>query len=224
MSDDGQDLAEAQRAHWQSAYGDHPGMYGRQPSAPAVHAAAVFRAAGVRDVLELGAGHGRDTLYFAREGFTVQATDFSATGLKQLRAGARQQGVAGRVTTVVHDVRAPLPLPDASVDAVFAHMLLCMALSTEEIHAAVGEVRRVLRSGGIFVYTVRHTGDAHYGAGIPHGDDIFEHGGFAVHFFGRAMVDALADGWRLDEVQPFEEGDLPRRLWRVTQTLPRERA
>ncbi|MEU7136572.1 class I SAM-dependent methyltransferase [Streptomyces sp. NPDC046261] len=216
-----QELADAQRAHWQDTYAAHPGMYGEQPSAPAVHAAEVFRTAGARDVLELGAGHGRDALFFAREGFTVQATDFSPTGLEQLRGASLRQGVDQRVTTTVHDVREPLPLPDASVDAVFAHMLLCMALSTKEIHALVGEVRRVLRPGGVFVYTVRHTGDAHYGAGIAHGDDIHEHGGFAVHFFPRDLVDALADGWTLNEVHAFEEGDLPRRLWRVTQTLPR---
>ncbi|MGW8762588.1 class I SAM-dependent methyltransferase [Streptomyces sp. NPDC055815] len=218
---DEQELAEAQRRHWQDTYAAHPGMYGEEPSAPAVHAARVFRAAGARDVLELGAGHGRDALYFAREGFTVRATDFSPVGLEQLRARARSRGVDARVTTTVHDVREPLPLPDASVDAVFAHMLLCMALSTQEIRALVGEVRRVLRPGGVFVYTVRHTGDAHYGAGTAHGDDIFEHGGFAVHFFGRELVDALAEGWTLDELHTFEEGDLPRRLWRVTQTLPR---
>lgn len=221
MAENKQDLAEAQRRHWQSTYTTHPGMYGEQPSTPAVHAAGVFRRSGARDVLELGAGHGRDALYFAREGFTVQATDFSGTGLEQLREAARTQGVDGRVRTALHDVRDPLPLPDASVDAVFAHMLLCMALSTKEIHALVGEVRRVLRPGGVFVYTVRHTGDAHYGAGTPHGDDIYEHGGFAVHFFPRELVDALADGWTLNEVHAFEEGDLPRRLWRVTQALPR---
>ncbi|WP_030842506.1 class I SAM-dependent methyltransferase [Streptomyces sp. NRRL S-475] len=220
MSDDGQDLAEVQRTHWQNTYTTHPGMYGEEPSAPARHAAAVFHAAGARDVLELGAGHGRDALYFAREGFTVQATDFSAAGLEQLRAAARRQAVDRRVTTAVHDVRDPLPLPDASVEAVFAHMLLCMALSTEEIHALVGDIGRVLRPGGTFVYTVRHTGDAHYGTGTPHGDDVFEHGGFAVHFFPRDLVDALAEGWSLDEVHAFEEGDLPRQLWRVTQTRP----
>ncbi|MEU0402960.1 class I SAM-dependent methyltransferase [Streptomyces sp. NPDC006197] len=221
MSDDAKDLAETQRQHWQSTYTAHPGMYGAEPSAPAVHAARVFRAAGAADVLELGAGHGRDALHFAREGFTVHATDFSPTGLQQLRQAARDQGVAERVTTTLHDVREPLPLPDSSVDAVFAHMLLCMALSSREIHALVGEIRRVLRPGGVLVYTVRHTGDAHYGAGTSHGDDIYEHGGFAVHFFPRHLVDSLADGWTLDEVHAFEEGDLPRRLWRVTQTLPR---
>ena len=220
MSESEQELAEVQRAHWQQTYGEHPGMYGEEPSDPALHAAATFRAAGAGEVLELGAGHGRDSLYFAREGFSVMATDFSPVGLEQLREAARAQGVAGRVTTAVHDVREPLPLADASVDAVFAHMLLCMALSTREIHALVAEVRRVLRPGGAFVYTVRHTGDAHYRAGTGHGDDIWEHGGFAVHFFHRDLVDDLAEHWTLDEVAAFEEGGLPRRLWRVTQTLP----
>ncbi|MFF7300515.1 methyltransferase domain-containing protein [Streptomyces sp. NPDC008265] len=221
MAEGERGLGEVQREHWQQTYGAHPGMYGEEPSEPAVHAAAVFRAAGAHEVLELGAGHGRDALYFAREGFTVHATDFSPTGLDQLRAAADVQGVGARVATTVHDVRAPLPLPDASVDAVFAHMLLCMALSTTELHTLVAEVRRILRPGGVFVYTVRHTGDAHYGAGTGHGDDIWEHGGFAVHFFPRDLVDALAEGWQLKEVHAFEEGGLPRRLWRITQTLPR---
>ncbi|MFI6147410.1 class I SAM-dependent methyltransferase [Streptomyces sp. NPDC051109] len=213
-----QGLADAQRHHWQNTYSAHPGMYGDQPSTAAVHAAAVFHAAGAKDVLELGAGHGRDALHFAREGFTVQATDFSATGLQQLQEAARIQDVADRISTAVHDVREPLALPDASVDAVFAHMLLCMALSTPEIHALVHEVHRVLRPGGVFIYTARHTGDSHYGTGTPHGDDIYEHGGFAVHFFSRDLVGALSDNWILNEVHGFEEGELPRRLWRVTQT------
>jgi hypothetical protein len=62
------------------------------------------------------------------------------------------------------------------------------------------------------VYTVRHAGDAHYGTGVAHGDGIFEHGGFAVHFFDRGLVDALADGWDFQEVHAFEEGELPRPL------------
>jgi SAM-dependent methyltransferase len=128
--------------------------------------------------------------------------------------------VAAQVSAIVHDIREPLPLEDRAVDAVFGHMALCMALSTKEIHTIVKEIWRVLRPGGTLIYTVRHTGDAHYGAGNPHGDDIFEHGGFAVHFFSRQLVDALADGWILNDVHAFEEGELPRRLWQVTTTKP----
>jgi SAM-dependent methyltransferase len=215
-----QRLAQTQREHWQRTYREHPGMYGDQPSAPARHAAQVFRAAGVEQLVELGAGHGRDAIFSARSGLGVLAADFSATAMEQLDRAAQSDGLADRVATVVHDVRDPLAMPDASVDAVFAHMLLCMALSTMEIHALVDDVRRVLRPGGVLIYTVRHTGDAHYKAGIDRGEGIWEHGGFAVHFFPRTLVDDLALGWDLEEVHSFEEGDLPRRLWRVTQVVP----
>ncbi|MEV6205288.1 class I SAM-dependent methyltransferase [Streptomyces sp. NPDC051771] len=207
------------RDHWQSTYTAHPGMYGDEPSAPARYAAGLFQEAGARDVLELGAGHGRDALHFARTGFSVRATDFSAAGLAQLRAAAEERGLGDRIATAVQDVREPLAAADGTADAVFAHMLMCMALSTAEIRTLTAEVHRVLRPGGRFVFTVRHTGDAHYGTGRDLGDDIHEHGGFAVHFFSRGLVEDLAaGGWRLDDVTAFEEGELPRRLWRVTMT------
>ncbi|OMC43292.1 6-O-methylguanine DNA methyltransferase [Mycobacterium sp. IS-1264] len=209
-------MCALQRRHWQDTYRAHPDMYGSAPSAPAVYAANLFKAAGVKRLLELAAGHGRDAMYFAREGFTVTAIDFSDVAIERIRGVAQAQGVGAQLSTVVHDMREPLPLENRAVDAVFAHMALCMALSTTEIHAVVSEVRRVLRPGGILVYTVRHTGDAHCGAGKAHGDNTFEHGGFVVHFFNRQLVEALAEGWTLDEVYAFEEGDLPRRLWRVT--------
>lgn len=220
MSDQRPDLVQDQREHWQGTYRANPVMYGSDASKAAVYAADVFAGDGTRRILELGAGHGRDTLYFAQQGLEVVATDFSDIAVAEICRAAQAQGVATRVTAMVHDLRDTLPDASGSVDAVYAHMALCMALSTKEIRAAVDEVRRVLRPGGKFIYTVRHTGDAHYGTGPEHSDGIFESGGFAVHFFSRELVNGLAAGWNLDEVHDFEEGELPRRLWRITLTKP----
>lgn len=217
------DLGSVQRDHWSEVYTRNPHLYGEEPSEAARHAAGVFAAQGAHEVLELGAGHGRDALWLARQGFRVHAADFSTTGLDQMARAAREQDLAARVHPVLHDVREPLPLADASVDAVFAHMLLCMALSTDRIRAVMREIRRVLRPDGNLVYTVRHTGDPHHGTGLAHGDDIYEHGGFAVHFFSRDLVDELAQDWELREVHPFTEGELPRHLWRITQARPAAR-
>ena len=52
--------------------------------------------------------------------------------------------------------------------------------------------------------------------GDPHGDDLFENGGFIVHFFDDALLRELSDGFELVQVVPFNEGELPRQLWRVT--------
>lgn len=38
-----------------------------------------------------------------------------------------------------------------------------------------------------------------------------------------ALLDSLARGWNLNDVHPFEEGDLPRKLWCVDQVKPRAR-
>jgi hypothetical protein len=49
---------------------------------------------------------------------------------------------------------------------------------------------------------------------------MYEHGGFIVHFFDQALIDRLAAGFDLVETTHFTEGDLPRRLVRVTMRIP----
>ncbi|MFB7172275.1 hypothetical protein ACFCYM_15805 [Streptomyces sp. NPDC056254] len=119
MADREQDLADVQRRHWQDTYTAHPGMYGERPSIPAVHAASVFRLAGATDLLELGAGHGRDALYFAREGFTVQAADFhfspATWSTPSPRAGAWRRSTCSRkVICPAACGASPSPCPDGS--------------------------------------------------------------------------------------------------------------
>jgi hypothetical protein len=73
-----------------------------------------------------------------------------------------------------------------------------------------------MRPTGLNVYTVRHTGDPHYGTGIHRGEDMYEVGGFIVHFFSRQKVEHLAEGYDLVSIDEFEEGSLPKKLFRVT--------
>lgn len=124
--------------------------------------------------------------------------------------------MAHRLHVTTHDVREPLPYADGTFDAVYSHMLFSMALTTNELDVLAEQVRRVLRPNGLHVYTVRHVGDAHYEAGVSHGDGMYENGGFIVHFFDRALVERLASGLSILEAHDFEEGALPRKLWRIT--------
>lgn len=212
----GHDLGEWQREHWTRTYGAHPDMYGLGASESARRALALFAAEQVQDVLELGAGQGRDTLPFLHAGLRVTALELTDIGITAIGRRAAADHLDDRLDALVRDVREPLPAPAASMDAVYSHMLLCMAFRTRELHAIAGEIRRVLRPGGLHVYTVRHTGDPHYRAGTSHGDNIWEHGGFAVHFFDDHLVDQLATGMDILDRTELAEGDLPRRLWQVT--------
>lgn len=205
-----------QHEKWSETFVARPDFLGSEPSEPGRAALARFTTAGVAEVLELGSGQGRDTLLFAAGGLRVIAFDYTEAGLAQIAATSEAAGLGPAIRTLVGDVRHPLPLPDESVDACYAHMLFCMALTTAEIERLMAEVRRVLRPGGLLVYTVRTTSDAHFGVGVDRGDDRWETGGFIVHFFDRALIDRLGSGFEILQLADFEEGRLPRRLAAVT--------
>jgi SAM-dependent methyltransferase len=212
-------FARGQQQHWAETFRAHPDMYGLEPSEAAVAAADRFTEAGISDVVELGAGQGRDTLYLAARGLRVTAFDFAPDAVRAIRDKARAAGIADRVTVERRDVRAGVRLGDGAADACYSHMLFCMAFTTAELERLAGEVHRVVRPGGLVVYTARTTEDAHFGAGIPRGDDMYEQGGFIVHFFDDALVQRLASGFELVETAAFSEGELPRRLVRVTMRV-----
>jgi SAM-dependent methyltransferase len=191
-------------------------MFGAEPSDPARMAVEMFKKENKTVILELGGGQGRDTIFFARNGFHVTVLDYSESAVGTITDKARKLGLAGYITALRHDVRVDLPFEDESIDGCYSHMLYCMALTTSELRFLSREVRRVLRPNGLHIYTVRHTKDPHYGKGIHRGDDMYEVGGFIVHFFSREEVERLAEGYEIVSVDEFEEGELPRKLFRVT--------
>jgi hypothetical protein len=99
-------------------------------------------------------------------------------------------------------------------------MLFCLALRLAGLDALSAEVRRVLRRGGLHIYTARTSEDPEYGKGVHHGEGLYEQGGFIVHFFDEQTIERLADGYEIVEVAHFEEGPLPRRLVRLTLRKP----
>ena len=205
----------AQIAHWERTFAEVPDLFGAAPSESARKAAALFRKAGATRILELGSGQGRDALFFAGIGFQVCALDCSRESTATIARKARDLGLSQSITVRVHDVRRQFPFADGSFDGCFSHMLYCMALTTADLEFLSREIRRILRPGGLNVYTARHTGDAHYRTGIHRGEDLWEVDGFIVHFFSSEKVKRLAEGFEIVELDKFEEGELPRKLFFV---------
>ena len=147
-------VLDAQQQHWQATLGTKPEMFGREASEPARRSAEEFRRAGLRRVLELGGGQGRDSLFFASEGFEVQVLDYARAGVDVINRKAVEAGLGALLRASQHDVRVALPFADASFDACYSHMLFCMAFTTAELTALTVEIHRVVRPGGLVVYTV----------------------------------------------------------------------
>jgi len=202
-----------QRELWDQVFTESENYFGDQPSLLAQKSLELFRENNVASVLETGCGQGRDTFLFAENDISVTALDYSSKAVDAVAARAASSSLSSHIDPQLLDIRKPLPFESGSFDACYSHMLFCMELTMAEIACALSEVHRVLKPGGLVVYSVRSIFDRHYRAGEHLGENLFEVGKFAVHFFYKDKLEELASGFEIKSIERIEEGALPRDLY-----------
>ena len=206
---------DQQSQYWEASFLSKPEMFGLEPSLAAVKALKLFKEQNIINIVELGAGLGRDTIFFAQNSIRVEALDYSNTSIENINNKSKKLNLTDFIKSKVFDVRKKLPFKDNSIDGCFSHMLYCMAFTTADLIKLNNEICRILKPGGINIYTVRHTDDGDYKNGIHRGEDLYENDGFIVHFFSKEKVNQLSKGFEVLDIEKFEEGKFPRKLFLV---------
>ena len=103
--------------------------------------------AGIRKVIDVGAGTGNVAVPLASRGVEVTAVDLSNAMLDQLR-GKIQSGLPGRIEIVEQDAHLLERWPDAAFDG--ANVLLAL-FAMYEPRQVLREIIRVVRPGGLIV-------------------------------------------------------------------------
>ena len=164
-----QDKLNNQSNYWEANFSKKPLMFGLTPSVAALFALKKFEKDNIKEIIELGAGLGRDTIFFAKNKIKVEALDYSSTAIKIIEKKTKDNNLSKSISTKHFDVRGKFPYKDNSIKGIFSHMLYCMALSNSDIKKLNNEILRVLEPGGINIYTVRNTNDGDYKKGIHRG-------------------------------------------------------
>ena len=125
----------------------------------------------------------------------------------------KKENLTSSISTLKFDIREDLPFETNSVDACYSHMLYCMALTQKDLDKLNNEIHRILKPGGINIYTVRNTDDGDYKKGIHRGEDLYEIDGFIIHFFSKDKILNLTSGFKNISIDYFEEGSFPRKLY-----------
>ena len=210
-----QNELDQQSQHWEKNFSNKPEMFGLEPSISAKKALNFFKEKKINNIIELGAGLGRDSIFFAKNNIKIQALDYSSSGIKIINHKIKKDNLSNYISTKLFDVREKLPFQDNSVDACYSHMLYCMALKIADLQKLNNEIHRILKPNGLNIYTVRHTNDGDYKNGKHIGEDLYENDGFIVHYFSEEKVYSLLNGFNNISLEKFEEGSFPRKLFFV---------
>jgi SAM-dependent methyltransferase len=146
--------------------------------------------AGARSLLDLGAGPGRDALYFQQQGLDVTAVDLSPA----MVALCRDKGLRAEVMDI-----AALTFLAGSFDAVYSFNSL-LHLPKAELPAVLRGVARVLSPGGL-VYVGLYGGYDHEGVWA---DDTYEPQRFFAFYSNEALQAAVSQVFDVVSFRPLE--------------------
>jgi len=205
-------LLNQQSQHWESNFSSKPEMFGFEPSYSAKKALETFKKNNITSIIELGAGLGRDTIFFAQNGIYVHAIDYSLSATNIIKKRSKENNLEALIKVENYDIRKKLNFDNENFQACYSHMLFCMALSNQDLEDLNKEIWRILKKDGMNIYTVRNQTDGDFKKGIHRGEDMYEMNGFIVHYFSENKIKELLDGFINVSIENFDEGSFPRKL------------
>src|SRR6185437_4869296 len=171
---------------WDKTYRLNNSFFGDEPSNFAIYSFNHLKTDRINNsndiinkkkMLELGAGHGRDSIFFAISGITVEALDYSIVAVNILNKISNEKNLS--IKSQRFDIgNKPLPFSDACFDVVYSHMFLNMHFSEEKLHFILSEIKRVLKPTGWNFFSVRNQDDKFYGKGREVEKGIYDINGF----------------------------------------------
>lgn len=133
-------------------------------------------------ILELGAGHGQDSRYFAANGFEVISTDNGEVGLEENRQKNVSQGVDILVEYL--DLNDDFKYLDEQFDVVYAHLSLHY-FTNQRTNKIFDEIYRVLKPGGIIAFFTNSTDDPEFNTGKKLEDYYFATAGLNKRYLNQ---------------------------------------
>ncbi len=144
-------------------------------------------------LLELGAGLGKDTRYFAKHGLFVVSTDFSDKALDISKWESTMQKIMNIEYQNV-DIKNHLPFKDGEFDVVYAHAVLHY-FSHDVTDQIFSEIHRVVKDGGVFATLLKSKEDPEISESLKLHENFYQTPqGIVERFFSVEEVQAETNG------------------------------
>lgn len=154
-------------------------------------------------VLDLGAGQGQDTRFFAEQGYQVVSTDISDSAI-ELNKAKIPPTLKDKIVAEKLDLTSDFSFSDESFDVVYAHLSLHY-FDKDTTIKIFDEIERVLKPGGIFAFLTNSTSDPEYKGGEEIEQDFFKIDEISKRYFSVETARKFVSSFNISLLDNFGE-------------------
>ncbi|QLJ53478.1 MAG: hypothetical protein Sv326_1303 [Candidatus Fermentimicrarchaeum limneticum] len=200
---------------WGGYLAERQDLRSHPPSISVVETVPLFKERGVKKIIDIGCGSGKDSFFLAKEGFTVFALDSSQQSIGFVRDRVEH----GKVKNV-HPILAEasrMKFPDGTFDAAVNHRVLDL-WKKNEIKTIVDEMERVVKDGGVVLVSMASVNSKIYeekllGLGKEIEPGTIHYKGFTMHFFSEEEIRDLFKNFNFISFEERLSTDNVNKFW-----------
>lgn len=134
----------------------------REPTDFARKCTAFLKNKESKTLLDLGCGDGRDSIFFAKQGYEVTAADVSPIALQILRRKIKEEKITN-INVMEQDI-LKIDFPEDSFEIIYAHLSLHYFLDKQTTEI-IKKIHKILKKEGFLFIKCKSTEDEEFGKG-----------------------------------------------------------
>ena len=145
----------------------------------------------ISNMLEIGCGQGRDSIFFASFMDSVTSFDISEKAIKHVEKIKNQKNLSN-LDLFVHDIRRPLDLSKRKFEMVYSNLAL-QFFNESQLENIFENIFNIMEKNSYFLFSTKRPGDKYYNFGTKLTNHSFEYKNITRFFFEKEKLQNILE-------------------------------
>ena len=174
--------------YWNTIYSKQ-NYFGTGPTILALEAHELIKNNSITNILELGCGQGRDSLFFANFGHNVIATDISENAINSVKKIKKEQNIKN-LELYLHDTLNPFNFNNSKFGLVYSNLAL-QFFDLKQLSQIFSNIKKIMQPNSFFLFSTKKSGDKYFNFGNKISKNSFEYNGITRFFFNKSELENI---------------------------------
>ena len=176
--------------YWDNLYSKND-YFGTGQTILANFAKDIIEKNSIKNMLELGCGQGRDSVFFAKLGCNIVAIDISENAIKFVEKIKKEQNFKN-LQLFIHNMQEPFNFQNMNFGLVYSNLSLPF-FNIAQLEKIFSNIYDILTENSFFLFSTKKSGDKYFNFGNKISDNAFEHNGIIRFFFSKSELESLLE-------------------------------